>query len=187
MTTPTWTRPRLAELYGDGTARSGPLEGPWEQAFFAEIPVEVRSKSNARRYNPKKVADRQRWRAYRSYEELVASFVSDALPEGWELGPPPPAPVAQRPAVVSFIFARSLLDAANLSKSILDGLEGIVYWTDAAVRFSGSLGVRGRHGDSALVAFARLDPGAPPRALLDAGTALGQACAPYLDTEPRNG
>lgn len=180
-----WRPPRLADLLGDDAPRSGLLEGPWLQAFFTELPGEMRSKSNARRYRARRVTARERWSAYRDYESGVAAWIADAVPEGWELGPPPPAALRARPTVASFVFARTALDAANLPKSVLDAAQGIVYWTDASVRYSSELADRSRSADGGLVAFARLAPGTGSNELLVAGAALAAACSDYLEPTTR--
>jgi hypothetical protein len=65
---------------------------------------------------------------------------------------------------VALVAARTLLDVSNLSKSVLDALEGIVYVTDAQVVAETSLSERGRSDQWLSVAFARLDR---PRTLLE--------------------
>lgn len=133
--------------------RAGELSGPWDQAFWFTVPGPWASKSNFRR---NRRGGRNAWQVAASFQQQVTLLARIALPEGWELGPPPPAPVSQRPAIVAFIYADSLLDVPNLDKSALDGLERVVFHTDAVVRASLCMGSRNR-GDGT-ISIARIPP-----------------------------
>ena len=152
--------------------RGGTWEGPWDQAFWFEVPCAMRSKSNARRGGG--ASSRAAWRDLSAYEVAVRRAAEVHLPAGWVIGDAKLA-VRFRPQVVSFIYARSLIDAANFSKSTLDSVEGVVYVTDAAVRHSAALGERARANPEVIVAFARLRPDATAAELLAAAAALGAA------------
>jgi hypothetical protein len=134
--------------------RHGSLEGPWDQAFYFELPGAVRSKSNARRFTGD-AGQRRAYGAERLFAQQTELVARVALPTGWELGPPPPASLGARPQVVAAVVARTTLDATNVPKSIHDALEGVVFHNDASVRAASQLTVRGREGGGA-VAFARL-------------------------------
>ena len=140
------------------------LDGPWLSAFVFEVPYPVRSKSNARRYRTKTgtrrtQAERAAAKAEKQFTSQTRELARFARPGSWELGPPPPASVSQRPVVVSSVIAHTLLDATNVPKSLLDACEKVIYHTDATVRGASQLTVRA-DGAGALVGFAQLAPGA---------------------------
>lgn len=108
------------------SAESGVLEGSWQSAFWVHLPFPVSSKSNYRR------GDSASWVLERQLRAAVAAVVRDACPPNWPVGDSAVA-VKARPATLSLIVARSSLDAGNISKSILDALEGTLYVSDAQV------------------------------------------------------
>lgn len=144
----------------------------WDQAFYADLEVAAASKSNFRRGSHREGAA---WAQLRDWEAGVGNLVRAALPAGWELGERGEA-LSSRPAVVGLVVATTLLDAANLSKSLADALEGVVYHTDASLRTVTTCTAGRRRGVADLsVAFARLDGRADAAALLAAGAALNRA------------
>lgn len=143
----------------------GVLDGPWVEGFFFRIPVPVKSKSNFRRRSGSR-----EWNAYKSFEDDVKVLATRALPSSWELGSLE-LPLSSRPVVVNFIFALSRLDTANLSKSLLDGCEGVVFHTDASIRGVAAISERTSSVGS-LAAFARLDPKVSNAEILAALSAL---------------
>lgn len=139
-----------------------------QSAFW--VPVgRVRSKSNFRR-GPH---DRS-WQSLRAFEDEVALLLRSHLPDSWELGPSD-GPVATRPPVVACVMARTLLDAGNLSKSVLDAAQGIVFHTDASVRSVLELSERGGTGQHGLVGFALAGADCSRQDLLDVNYALASA------------
>lgn len=155
-----------------GTLAGGVIDGgPWRAAFYTEVPGRVSSKSNARRYS-RSEAERAAARRQKAYAATVRTIVEARLPAGWDLGPPPPAPVADRPSVVCVLVAATTLDAPNVPKTLLDACEGLVYHTDAAVGASAQITSRRGTGQRLVVAFAQLGPGASPAELADALTEL---------------
>lgn len=147
----------------------GPLAGPWLQAFWVAVPMPLRSKSNFRR--GQRPAE---WASHQRFERDLGVLVRSQLPDGWEVGEPD-APLSERPVIVSTVFARSLLDAGNFSKSVLDACQGIVFRTDASAGHSGAFGIRSRSGQRAYLGFARLQPGASLEELVIAASALNSA------------
>jgi hypothetical protein len=75
--------------------------------------------------------------------------------------------------VVVFIYVESLLDVSNLSKSALDALEGVVFWTDASVRYCASMGLRVRGGEMGVIGVAAVNPACSEAELAAAGAAIG--------------
>lgn len=146
-------------------------DGPWEQAFCVRMPFAVASKSNFRRHRAGSSGSGG-WARQRSFEAALNALLRCACPSGWELGPATPAAVATRPVVVALIAAETLLDAANLPKSVTDAAEGVLYHNDASVRAVVPVVLARRAGDVAFVAFARLAPGAQVREIVDAAGAL---------------
>ncbi len=137
-----------------------------------ELGFPLLSKSNFRRGKARSAG--AGWKAGQQFERSVAYTVRSVLPDTWELGPRDEG-VAQRPVIVVQIFADTMLDSGNLSKSVHDALEGVVYHTDASVAYSGSLSRRTRSGQRSFVAVARLAPGAATAEIVAAQAALATA------------
>lgn len=110
--------------------------------------TQVISKSNFRRGD-------QTWRKVRDFEDAVAMEARIALPLDWVSGNPD-SPVAARPKVVAVISARTLLDAGNISKSILDAVQGVLYVNDAEVAAVTEMVTRSRSNQGAVVSFVQL-------------------------------
>lgn len=156
----------------------GALSGPWDQGFWFEVPFTMRSKSNFRR------GQRSRdWNTQSAFASDLAVLAHSALPDGWDPGSAD-QPVSSRPTMAVVIVARSVLDTANLSKSVLDAMESPtikgavgpaplgVYVNDAQVRFQSSLSERGRNDQRGLVAVCRLTPDVSLEDLARAGAQL---------------
>lgn len=135
---------------------SAPLSVPDAAiAFVVEVPFPFVSKSNFRRHH---AGAPDAWRRYRDFEASLATLVRVARPRGWDLGATTRA-VAERPVVVVSLYARTTLDAANLPKSALDALEGVLYVTDAEVIACAARSTRTRHDQRGYLAAAQLAPG----------------------------
>lgn len=147
------------------------LQGPWSCAFAVRVPLTLRSKSNFRRHRGRVAAGS--WEISQNFERSLGVVVRSVRPADWVVGERS-APVAERPVVVAFLAARSTLDVANYSKSILDACENVLYVTDASVLGVSCLGARG-HGDEMLLGFAQLAPGAEPGAVNEALQRLSSA------------
>lgn len=158
--------------------------GPWRSAFAVWIPGRVRSKSNYR--HDKKAA----WSELAAYDEAVYLAVRQHLPASWTqpadnslpaslrgMGafttsePAPASPDTVLPVVVH-LAARTLLDTGNVSKSVLDALEGLLYANDAHVAAASEHVVRTKTGQGLLASFAQLDPDADYWTTADAHVAL---------------
>lgn len=144
----------------------GPLTGPFVQGFFFTVPGRVRSKSNHRHRGAK-----DHWGALAGYELAVTAAARRATPPGWDPGNPGD-PVPARPVIVTYTLGRTMLDAGNLDKSILDALQPEVMVTDAQVAHHAAAVVRTSTDPGVLVAVARLDPGAGPGETATAAAAL---------------
>ena len=131
----------------------GQLQGPWQQAFWVSLPMAIKSKSNFRRGSAGQ--NRGEWTRQRNFSDDVSVLVRAQLPDGWDMGSRDKA-VATRPKVVFVVFARSMLDAGNFSKSLLDACEGVVYINDASVVHPGAFSERSRTDQHAIIGFARL-------------------------------
>lgn len=165
------------------TSCAGTLEGPWLRAVWFSVDFPIRSKSNFRRYHGGQVADRERWKTFRQFEDSLGVLCRDALGAGWELGQRDQG-VAKRPVVVAYIWARTMLDAANLSKSVLDAVEGLVFLNDASVAAVACAAERVRADQRGLVAFAQLAPGASMHQVHEALGALQMSCLPHIGACP---
>ena len=106
---------------------------PWDDLAPVVITVDrPKSKSN---YSSSKrsAANRAKWKAIKSFELDLESRASMAKHRLWPLDYPDLA-VSDRPQVCAAIFASCMIDAGNLSKSVLDAFEGVLYDNDAQVR-----------------------------------------------------
>lgn len=169
------------------TPACGSLEGPWEQAFYFHVPGQPMSKSNHRH----DATHRAAWAAMKSYGDLVATAARAGRPRGWLTGNPTES-VSDRPVVVACLFARTMLDAGNLDKSVLDAVAGtpakgrapatagVVMASDAQVRSTHSWVVRAAADPGLLALFARLRPGAGPWQVAAAAVELTRACEQLL-------
>jgi len=153
------------------------LEGPWQRGFLVRAGLPLRSKSNFRRHHAG--GGKATWGDTRDFERSLGLLLRGLRPAGWVVGERG-QPVAARPVIVAVIGARSSLDVANYSKSVLDAGEGVLYVSDASVLAVGSIGTRGR-GEETLVAFAQLAAGAGPAVTAAALGALTGHVATLLD------
>lgn len=125
---------------------------------------QVVSKSNFRRGD-------QTWRKVRDFEDAVALEARIAMPLDWHYVADS-VPVSKRPKIVSVIAARTLLDAGNISKSILDAVQGILYANDAEVASVTEMVTRSRSNQAAVVTFAQLPSTASQEDIVRAVQAL---------------
>ena len=155
------------------TETSGLLtDGPWDSAFWVHVAGDVRSKSNYRHDRN----SRAKWATVEAYEAQVRADVRRARPTGWGQGNPE-VPVPGRPRVVVALAARTMLDIGNVSKSVLDACQGVLYVSDAQVGAAGEFGTRTACDPGLFAAFALLPVGATAgdcaRALADLVDRLG--------------
>jgi Holliday junction resolvase RusA-like endonuclease len=120
-----------------------------------DIDFPLTSKSNFRRGLGSKD-----WTKHKEFKDILADLAIKNRPSTWDLGPPPPAPLKHRPTVVMAIVATSVLDTANLSKSVADAFEHELYHTDASVRMVLSASTRARKNQGASILLALLSPNA---------------------------
>jgi hypothetical protein len=147
-------------MTADAAATHGTLDVPGAVcAMWFALPG-VRSKSNFRRDAAGDGPAKARWRALSSFEDEVALAARVARPAGWPLGDASSS-VAARPWVVAYLHAETLLDTGNISKSVLDAVEGVLYHTDASVRAELSSTARTAGAGAALAAFAVVEPCSP--------------------------
>lgn len=149
---------------GSLTLRSGHL------AFFIDLP-RVRSKSNYRHSRRSST-----WSSIQGFEGEVCIEAKAACPEDWQMGDLAD-PIAARPGVVACVAARTMLDAGNLSKSVLDAVQGVVYHSDASVRGVTELTRRARANQNGVAAFVLLDAAAPESEVLEVLAELPAALA----------
>ena len=135
----------------------GLLDGPWIEAFWFSPQAQLRSKSNFRRVK-KSSSGAGDWGSLKRFEQTISTTARIARPSTWKIGNNNEA-VSVRPMIVSVVVAKSMLDAGNFSKSVLDACEGVVFHTDASVVASTGVSERGRIGQRCVIGFARLAPG----------------------------
>lgn len=124
-------------------------DGPWTAALWFTVPGRVHSKSNHRHGNGN-------WADLVAYEDEVAMTSRAARPSAW----PEVDDVSPRPVVVAVLVARTGVDAGNLSKSILDACQNVLYVDDRQVTGLSDLVEPTRTGQGLLAAFAALSPDA---------------------------
>lgn len=153
------------------------LAGPWSCGFVLRAGMPLRSKSNFRR-SRRGSGGNETWELSKAFEESLGWLVRAARPAAWVLGDRD-AVLAERPVVVAAIAARSRIDVANFSKSVLDACEGVLYVTDASVLGVVCLGERGV-GDDTLLGFAQLPPASAPIVVAEALGVLASELAGRL-------
>ena len=126
-------------------------EGLLLSYFVTSLP-QVRSKSNYRSTRAKSGA----WREFAEFEKHASLLLRQSMPSDWTLGDAQDT-ILYRPQVVSCVLASTMLDAGNISKSVLDAAEGVVYHNDASVRAVTQLIRRSSKGQSGAVGFAMID------------------------------
>jgi Holliday junction resolvase RusA-like endonuclease len=119
-----------------------------------DLDFPLRSKSNYRR-RPSSSA----WSKNREFEQTLALMARSKKPANWQVGLPD-SPLKDRPTVIMVLVATSLLDTANLSKSVADALEHELYHNDASIRMLLSTSTRSSHEQRATVLLGLLEPGA---------------------------
>jgi hypothetical protein len=134
----------------------GLLSGSFINGFWVRLGFPLMSKSNFRR--SVNASTRSSWSKYSSFEASASKVILSARPLAWDVSAIS-VPLPKRPVVVSVIVARSVLDAANYSKSVLDAAQGVLFVSDASVAGVTSLGVRARADQDAVLGFAQLPPG----------------------------
>ena len=138
-----------------------------DAACWFELPFAVRSKSNYRQ------GAESDWAAQKQFTADVAGEARIARPGDWPVCDPD-VRLDKRPQVVAFLWARTLIDAGNLSKSILDACESILYVNDAQCRHVGQLVERAGTNQRGICGFALLTPGASDLDVIDITAALAR-------------
>lgn len=127
-------------------------DGPWLSAFYVDLPSKLRSKSNYRR-------GKKGWDALASFEAVTRATFQKYVPYEWELGDKTD-PVPARPIVVLVVYARSMLDSSNFTKSVADAAESVLVHNDASITSTATFAERAQKGQRCSVAAALLEPGA---------------------------
>ena len=119
---------------------------------FSLLLPKMVSKSNFRH------GDTKSWRKNTSFERECSLLLRASLPDGWDVGDAS-ASLDARPRVVVAIAAVTLLDAGNISKSLLDAAEGVVFLNDASVWFVSQTVTRSRTNQRTSASFFLVPPG----------------------------
>lgn len=145
-------------------------EGPWVAALIVGVEGPVRSKSNYRRRG-----SHQTWAELAEFSNTISQVLTSARPAGWpDVEVERNLEVASRHMVIGAAYARGLIDTPNLSKSLYDAAEGILYPNDVAVRAEYSAMERGRGNQRLVWGVAVLDPHTDPTHILSATVALAE-------------
>ncbi len=134
-----------------GTAE---LHGDWVSGFLIALETPVVSKSNYRRHQ----RDGQRWGQVQKFEDTLRRALKESVPDNWPFDPGT-IPLKERHGIIGVTYAKALLDTSNLSKSIYDAAEGVLYFNDAQIRAEASFLDRGRNNSILICGFAALAPG----------------------------
>ena len=133
---------------------------------------QVKSKSNFRR------SGKSKWSEIASFEYELAHLIRQARPSDWQTDEQ--KKVSDRPKVVAVIIARTMLDAGNLSKSVLDAAEGVLFQNDASVSLVMEYADRGRDDQQAIISFIQLPHDADKRTAGEAAIwAYQMACEQF--------
>lgn len=139
-------------------------------AVFSVVLPKMVSKSNYRR------GDSRSWRKNASFERECALLLKSAMPSSWSLGSADD-PLSERPRVVVAIAAVTLVDAGNISKSLLDAAESVLYINDASVWATTQVVSRRKNGQRTAACFIHVPPGSD----LDVVDLLSLAAREALD------
>lgn len=111
------------------------------------------SKSNFRNHQKNKY--QKNWSEFKHFNTLVTLSLKQHVPENWVV-PTGELSVNARPTVVCSIWAKTLLDAANLSKSAVDCTEGVLTFNDAEVQFISQISQRSSTDQRFILGFSQL-------------------------------
>ena len=128
--------------------------------FIVRVPFKLNSKSNFR-YG-------QKWSPHKDFSRNIAHLATAARPSAWTVPPssPPSDPVSARHHIVCSLWFSTIFDSGNVSKSLLDALEGVLYFNDAEVRSVYSATRRSRAENFGYMAFAQCEPDVTSKELL---------------------
>ena len=121
------------------------------KSFTCVMPVKLLSKSNYR-------IDKKNWKSLKKFEELVSYVIREKVPEGWSLGSIEDS-LVNRPQVIVSVIAHTKIDNGNTSKSLFDGLEGVVYHNDASIISTHILTIRENKEPLIAIGFAMIANG----------------------------
>jgi Holliday junction resolvase RusA-like endonuclease len=127
-------------------------------AFWVCVHTAVLSKSNYR--NNAKNTRSKSWPQLRSFSQTVSVMARKYRPSVW-IAPQTGIALPLRPRAVASIVARTTLDTGNVSKSVLDAVEGIVVLNDAEFVSVSETVERSRTQPALLMAFAQLPANTP--------------------------
>lgn len=169
------------------TPLTGLLDGPWDNAFYFTHRGPVSSKSNYRHSK----AGRAAWATHKNFATAIGLAARQARPKDWLPGTGT-QPLAERPKIVTAIYARALIDVGNLNKTILDAVEatpakgpapeipGIVMFSDAQIAGQAEWATRTTQQPGAVIGFAQLPATATPPQIVAATTQLMQTISNLL-------
>jgi Holliday junction resolvase RusA-like endonuclease len=121
------------------------------------VPGRVVSKANHRQKS--RTSGAASWSAVAAYETEVATELRRARPATWPHVPSVLPAKSERHDIVSVIAARTRMDVGNISKSILDAGQYVLYTSDSQISASAELVERNRQDQATLIAFACVTPG----------------------------
>lgn len=128
-----------------------PLVG--QNSFFITHHGSVVSKSNHRQDMKSKGS----WAKVSAFETSLYWLFKTHVPTEWVLGSIEET-IAQRPKIVVALAARCLLDTGNLSKSVLDAAQNVIFHTDASVVSCSEMVYRTKNNPGLIAAFSLLSP-----------------------------
>lgn len=127
------------------------------KSFTCVMPVKLLSKSNYR-------IDKKNWKSLKKFEELISYVVREKIPADWSLGSIEES-LVNRPQIIVSIIAHTKIDNGNTTKSLFDGLEGVVYHNDASIISTHTLTIRENREPLIAIGFAMISNGEVARIL----------------------
>ena len=157
------------------------MNSAWTAAVWAAFNEPVVSKANHRMFT--KTSGSSSWQKIAMFEQGVHHRLRQVRPPQWVLPASDSAP-ASRPAVACVVVARTMLDAGNVTKSLLDASEGVLVVNDYEVSALATITERGRANAGAVAAFAQLHVGVTARHKQRALDVLTENVLTLLDQAP---
>lgn len=144
--------------------RSGNFAELTAANLWIHIPGRVVSKANHRHTTT--TSHSASWASIRAYENEISTEVRRARPTNWPRPPHTLPPPAHRTQFVAVIAAATAMDVGNISKSVFDAAEHILYTNDKQVVAASELVHRNVTPPGTLIAFACVPLGIEPEDVL---------------------
>lgn len=132
--------------------------------LWIHVPGRVVSKANHRHTTT--TSHSASWASIRAYENEISTELRRARPTNWPRPPHTLPPPAHRTQFVAVIAAATAMDVGNISKSVFDAAEQILYTNDKQVVATSELVHRTVTPPGTLISFAYVPIGIEPEDVL---------------------